>query len=160
MTINLECQSGKEELKTVNQFLKEKSEESEVILYWVEPQSGIVKNNELKPIPNFQGITQTAPDWNIVMEEAKLFWQDGMIHAVALSNGGCRWFECHEKPNEVGDSGVHDRIEYKILLRRDRDWDRFFGEEYNKPELTEVTVIEYRKNARLVAWRMYPIENE
>src|SRR5208283_1697018 len=94
------------------------------LLAWAEPDpvSADLSNNTGRR-SNFVPFVVGSPTWpdDLLLLEARLFWENAAIHIVAEKGGGCSWVTLEEKNS--GDSVV--RRELPVLTIRDRK--RGFG---------------------------------
>jgi len=150
--ITLYWQRGKEQ-KSVAEFLKERTAD-EPMLYWIEPLPVIHDMEKLGPQDGFSGLGLGTPpqDDSLIIDEARLFWRDRMLHVIADGTGRCRWFECCEEERSGWEKCHVQRNTYPVLLRRDLD--RFGLKGSSFKQIDQVEATEYRKGPTLFAWRL------
>jgi len=140
----------------VIEFLKD-SKFSEPHWFWLEPVVELPKFGAMGGRKEFQQFhfDHLPEQFPQSIDEARVFWADGMLHGISTENGGCRWVEFRETADESGIWETIPKIEkkdsYQIVLRR--DWERFGS---SKPDCEYVSVIEYWKDEDLFAWRILP----
>ncbi len=152
-TRNLEYTHGTEQLN-VAEFIAQEVKKSAPLLAWADPQATQMRDDVPGRYKNFQPLVEGAPQWpdDIVLSEARLFWQSSALHVVAHAvtkdGRGCRWARIKESPGtEV------TRNELGVLALR--DYARF-GMDPWQGAPDNLTAIEYREHGRLRAWRLLP----
>ena len=129
------------------------------ILAWAEPLICLQRNAEGKPQSGrhrgFQSLVAGYPNWleqGIALAEVRLFWPDKAVHLLANGKQGCISVTLSES-NDSEPNALKQQI-YLLTLR---DTARFGLEEIEDAHLSILNAVEYRKNGRLLAWRL--IEN-
>jgi hypothetical protein len=123
-------------------------------LAWAEPRIGLLRIDPAHPTPgrhpNFIPLVSGTPDWPIdqPLAEARLFWPDRAIHLLAQGDQACTSVTLSENTN--GESTLKQRLRLLTL----RDAARFGLNRVSDPQLNLISAIEYRKNGRLLAWRL------
>ena len=142
--------------KPLHEFLAEPCWNGESPLFhWLEPRPFLPRDEDGKPLPgplkDFFPFGVGVPRTDLELDEARLFWADGALHAVADEEGGCRWFRYAETAFEGAEPIPNVRREIApVLPWRDRGRFRLPMESCRE----SLRALLYSKGGRLLAWRI------
>ena len=126
-------------------------------LAWAEPSIGLLRIDPEQPRPGrhpgFAPLVAGMPDWpgDLPLAEARLFWPDRAVHLLAQGDQACISVTLSEV---IEGESTLNTLKQTLRLLTLRDAARFGLEKVSDPRLDRITAVEYRKNGRLLAWRL------
>lgn len=183
--VSVHWQPGRDSESSVATLIMERAAREPPLLTWAEPDVRLPKGGAPGRLAGFTPLTIGGPTWpaDIALAEARLFWKDKSLHAVAAGRG-CQWVELEEA--SVGPllgrfqrlagligNWFATRAELpKAPIKADRpegrvqklmypvhtvqDTQRFGLQPADIGGDLKLSAIEYRQSGRLVAWRLVP----
>lgn len=147
----LERSSGAD-ARSVGQYIADYcSTQPKPQLAWAEPTPSALRADGARGrrrdfVPFVQGALRWPAD--LVLVEARMFWDTAALHVVADPDGGCRWARIEESA-----SGQDEVVCSYVPVQTLRDRARF-GLGDDGQISARLTAVEYRRNGHLVAWRL------
>lgn len=139
---------------TIADLIAEEAQKQEPSLAWAEPDlTAVALDNQSGRRADFIPLVRGAPNWphDLRLVEARLFWPNAALHATA-EDQNVRWVRFEE--NSGDDNAAKETVtreQFDIETVRDR---RRFGLGDAGDGIEKLSAILYRRNGRLIAWRL------